>query len=429
MDSDVEEVANVQVRPRVVRRPVPVRSQVSATYESVDSESDDDDFFRLHQQTSAALESDSNSTPPSPDVAASEEESHVVDLDSDSDVDSTSDIEKNAVVGEKRKHAGEDAPNTRSRSVSLTPPPSAPHHEPAPNVPAPAPFIHTFELDSDTDTRDLDPSLQAVIQSTPIAHARSQPQENSPAPRTPRPALERVQIEFQFMYDPEFLAHELPLLWDPRRWGRIRSPATIEKKLQEHVAVVVFTTDVVATAVAAYSDIFVVDVLATDPVLMDRMTRVFPTSTLASLGDKLAVYIKVFPRSVYNRRREREAVEMARVEGEREQARRDLEMVQELRQAGDTLPSENLNLGHEDNSSNNISGIRIKIRDKAGRDTLLLVTAATKVQSVVENYCKLAQLQPGTKVRLEFDDEALDPSDTIGNTEIEDDDMLTAFCI
>ncbi|KAJ1756877.1 hypothetical protein LPJ54_006690, partial [Coemansia sp. RSA 1824] len=69
------------------------------------------------------------------------------------------------------------------------------------------------------------------------------------------------------------------------------------------------------------------------------------------------------------------------------------------------------------------------IRDKAGRDTLLLVTAATKVQAVVENYCKLAQLPPNTRVRLEFDDEALDPNDTIGSTEIEDDDMLTAYCI
>ncbi|KAJ1800887.1 hypothetical protein LPJ77_006097, partial [Coemansia sp. RSA 2523] len=191
----------------------------------------------------------------------------------------------------------------------------------------------------------------------------------------------------------------------------------------EHVAVVVFTTDVVAVAVAAYSDIFVVDVLATDPVLMDRSMRVFPTSTLASLGDKLAVYIKVFPRTVYNRMREREAVEMARVEGEREQARRDLEMVRELQHTGDTQ------ILSEPVYEQSTQGIRIKIRDKAGRDTLLLVTAATKVQAVVENYCKLAQLPPNTRVRLEFDDEALDPNDTIGSTEIEDDDMLTAYCI
>ncbi|KAJ2496053.1 hypothetical protein GGH96_006085 [Coemansia sp. RSA 1972] len=415
MDSDVEEVT--VTRPRVIRRPVPVRN-VSALH-GAESESDDDDFFRLHQKT-LPVDSDSSSNAPSPEVAAAEpNEEQVVDLDSDSDVDSASDIETNAVVGEKRKHT-EDAPNPRSRSVSLTPPPTAPRQEPALNAPAPAPHIHTYDLDSDADTRDLDPSLRAVIQSTPT-HTRT---SDSPAPRTPRPALERVQIEFQFMYDPEFLTHELPLLWDPRRWGRVRSPATIEKKLQEHVAVVVFTSDIVATAVAAYSDIFVVDVLATDPVLMDRITRVFPTSTLASLGDKLAVYIKVFPRSVYNRRREREAVEMARVEGERKQAERDMEMVREL-QMGDT-PSESV---YEEQEKSAPQGIRIKIRDKAGRDTLLLVTGATKVQAVVENYCKLAQVPPNTRVRLEFDDEALDPNDTIGSTEIEDDDMLTAFCI
>ncbi|KAJ2136056.1 hypothetical protein IW136_004044, partial [Coemansia sp. RSA 678] len=258
MDSDVEEVVSVSsvTRPRVIRRPVPVRSQASAqAYGSAESESDDDDFFRLHLQTSAPLESNSsNSNVSSPKIAASEEESHVVDSDSSSDIDSASDIETNdAVTGEKRKLTG-NAPNPRSRSVSLTPPPTAPH-VPTPNVPVPTQFIHTYELDSDTDTRDLDPSLRAVIQSTPT-HTSLSRTSNSPAPRTPRPALERVQIEFQFMYDPEFLNHELPTLWDPRRWGRIRSPATIEKKLQEHVAVVVFTTDVVATAVAAYSDIF-----------------------------------------------------------------------------------------------------------------------------------------------------------------------------
>ncbi|KAJ2130943.1 hypothetical protein GGF48_001793 [Coemansia sp. RSA 921] len=426
MDSDVEEVVSVSsvtsvTRPRVIRRPVPVRSQTSAqAYGSAESESDDDDFFRLHQQMAPIESNDSSSSNAHlPEIAASEEESHVVESDSSSDIDSTSEIETNdAVTGEKRKHTGNAHP--RSRSVSLTPPPTAPHI-PTPNVPVPTQFIHTFELDSDTDTRDLDPSLRAVIQSTPTHTSLSR--TNSPAPRTPRPALERVQIEFQFMYDPEFLTHELPTLWDPRRWGRIRSPATIEKKLQEHVAVVVFTTDVVAVAVAAYSDIFVVDVLATDPVLMDRSMRVFPTSTLASLGDKLAVYIKVFPRTVYNRMREREAVEMARVEGEREQARRDLEMVRELQQTGDTQSLS------EPVFEQSTQGIRIKIRDKAGRDTLLLVTAATKVQAVVENYCKLAQLPPNTRVRLEFDDEALDPNDTIGSTEIEDDDMLTAYCI
>ncbi|KAJ2433557.1 hypothetical protein IWW46_006348, partial [Coemansia sp. RSA 2440] len=113
--------------------------------------------------------------------------------------------------------------------------------------------------------------------------------------------------------------------------------------------------------------------------------------------------------------------------GEREQARRDLEMVRELQQTGDTqiLTSEPV----YEQSAQSTQGIRIKIRDKAGRDTLLLVTAATKVQAVVENYCKLAQLPPNTRVRLEFDDEALDPNDTIGSTEIEDDDMLTAYCI
>ncbi|KAJ2417804.1 hypothetical protein GGF41_005296, partial [Coemansia sp. RSA 2531] len=63
----------------------------------------------------------------------------------------------------------------------------------------------------------------------------------------------------------------------------------------------------------------------------------------------------------------------------------------------------------------------------SGKDTLLLVTTATTVQAIIDNYVNMAGLSAKTAVTLEFDDERLDPSSTIGDTEVEDDDMLTAF--
>ncbi|KAJ2628058.1 hypothetical protein H4R22_004095, partial [Coemansia sp. RSA 1290] len=242
----------------------------------------------------------------------------------------------------------------------------------------------------------------------------------------------KVQIEFRFMFDPEFLASELPCMWEKQRWGRVKptSTKTIEKKLNGQVAVIAFTSDLVANALKAYSDAFYVDVLATDPVLMNGTMRVFPTSTVASLGSDLAFYIKVFPRSVYNRWHEREALEKARLAQEREQARKDMEMVRALQEHAAAHGVDELQDSDENEQPGDApaaGGIRIKIRDRAGRDTLLLVTAETSVETVIRNYRQLAKLPEATSIQLEFDDEALDPSDTIGDTEIEDDDMLTAI--
>ncbi|KAJ2315906.1 hypothetical protein IWW52_003912 [Coemansia sp. RSA 2704] len=479
-DSDIEEVLSPpKHRPRVVRRPIPVRaksttsgqnsSQAAALSDSDDE--DDEDFFRFRPAPAALQESEgdaqlaeTNGTKKSAADTSSADD--IVDLDNSDDDDDDDDEDdsgqsQESVAGEKRKHeenaGGEQMRRVRSRSVSLTPPPEAPRQsEPAPvftrkNNAA----DNYYMLESDSEAagppyanRELDPALQAVIQSEALSASAGRSTESgshapsprphgaaSPAPQLSRGTLERVQIEFQFMFDPAFLQYELPAMWDKRRWGRVKptSHKTIEKKLDEHIAVVAFTSDIMAKALKAYSDIFLVDVLATDPVLMDRTMRVFPTSTLSSLGDRPAFYIKVYPRSVYNRLREQEAFEQEQLALEREQTRKELEMVRELQQnaaASDDLDQDIMHSETEDAgeaAGNTAEGIRLKIRDKAGKDTLLLVTPATTVKAVIENYRKLAQLDASMKIRLEFDDEALNPSDTIGNTEVEDDDMLTAF--
>ncbi|KAJ2826193.1 hypothetical protein IWW50_002489, partial [Coemansia erecta] len=496
-DSEIEEIVTAtpsRFKPRVVRRPVPVRAQsMQANNGGDDSDDSDEDFFRLHQ---GAPEEDANSTASdgnsshgggdkqqtpqaTRDIAANVS---VVDLDDSDDEDSEDEnidddddddddigfYSQESSTGGKRKHLGGDTGGrkVRSRSVSLTPPPEAPGarngHSVSAHPSQTSGSVHVVEesdacslLDTSAhwSTRELDPSLQAVIQSDAAPAHTSRISSSSPhildSPSTlrttaPRPiALEKVQVEFEFIFDETFLDHELPQLWDPQRWGRVRSRTTIEKKLSEHIAVVAFTSDAVDKALRAYSDIFVVDVMATDPVLlMDRTMRVFQMSLLASLGDKLAFYIKVFPRSVFNRRRQKELLEQEQLAIEREQARRDLEMVQELRQnAAQTDDGDDEDIMYSDGEAGNdggdggaaaapaatAGGIRIKIRDRAGKDTLLLVTAATGVGVVIENYRKLAGLDASVNVRLEFDDEALDPSTTIGDTDLEDDDMLTAY--
>jgi hypothetical protein len=48
------------------------------------------------------------------------------------------------------------------------------------------------------------------------------------------------------------------------------------------------------------------------------------------------------------------------------------------------------------------------------------------IQSIITQYIHSKQLDKNVKVRLEFEGEQLDPTQCIGDTEVEDGDMLTA---
>ncbi|KAJ2158214.1 hypothetical protein GGF46_003926 [Coemansia sp. RSA 552] len=476
-DSEIEEIRPApKPTPRVVRRPVPVRAKGNhasgaastlggaGVYDSA-SDTDDEDFFRLCRPNDKdeEEEEEARNTQPSDsghrDAGRATPATPVADIvdveDSEEDSESAEEYGEQSPassVGEKRKHTdnGSQPKRARSRSVSLTPPPGQPAEQDSDSDES---VVYTVDDELSVpskvrrpslDIDGLDPALQAVIRSREQSDGLSSSSVGVSSPnaqadlasRTRSGALEKVQVEFQFIYDDEFLSRELGELWEQRRWGRVtvNSPARITKKLNERIAVVVYTTDLMEKALAAFASVFVVDVLATDPVLMNRTMRVFPTSSLGSLGDKLAYYLKVYPRSVYNRYREHEALEQAKLAMEREQVQRDLELVRVLRQnateADDALDHTE-EVGKDDGGAveeaPGEAGIRIKIRDKDGKDTLLRVAPTATIGAVIANYRKLAGISEGVAVVLEFDDEALDPDDVISSTEIEDDDMLTAF--
>ncbi|KAJ2770507.1 hypothetical protein IWQ57_002631, partial [Coemansia nantahalensis] len=382
-DSEVEEIAPQPApRPRAVRRPVPVRTASSGApgpggsgaAAGASDDSDDDDFFRWRRRPPAppAAESVGGAAESLGASVMREEAAAPPSLECLSDACSTGSA--GAAAEDTGLHAKRKSPDSdsesepevqlpRSRSVSLTPPPF--QRPPADAHSAQSGLeegIYVGDSDSEqsaervqprarrhiTDISSLDPALQAVLMSgeageraggsAPMARpefgdglqARG---SLSPAPARTRAGgvLEKVQVEFQFAFDDEFLNTELPRFWEAKRWRRIKihERAKVTKKLNEHIAVIVFMCDTMDKALRAYSATFVLDVLAMDPVLMNRTMRVFPMSTMASLGDKLAHYITVFPRSVYNRVREREALERAR---EMEQSRRHLEAVRQLEQ-------------------------------------------------------------------------------------------------
>ncbi|KAJ1898677.1 hypothetical protein LPJ66_002609 [Kickxella alabastrina] len=477
-DSEVEEVSSrPSLTPRVTRRPVPIlprrvsgsadnNSGANRTPYTNDSDSDGSDdasFFRLRQpaintpivesetNNNASFESSPNkSQPVGGSLDPSEGESSSSSDDGDDSVCE--------VVSVKRKYSDSETSletsKRRARSVSLTPPPGDSAGKRQISVPVPAGAKMTavcgqqqgssggdaLLLDSDNETtplnnqcsqkqdraqihqwdtgmQDLDPSLQAAMFNNDTSGVS---------------LLERVQVEFQLVYDAEFLSIDVPAMWNPKRWARVKpgDQDKITKKLNNRIAVVVFSNDTVGRALQAFSDNFTIDVMATDPVLKHNSMRIFLTSKLSSLGNLPVFYVKVFPRSVFNRMMEKDHMARQRQDMELEQAERDLELVHRLRQnAGEASESvdttDNADCGLAESASAPV-GIRIKIRDSQGKDVLLMVAPTTTVQSIIDNYCKIAGLPAGTQVSLEFDDEKLNPKATVGETDIEDDDMLSA---
>ncbi|KAJ1723053.1 hypothetical protein LPJ53_002579 [Coemansia erecta] len=457
-DSEVEVVPSPpKITPRAVRRPLPARSSHDNDGGSSSSDSDDDVSFFTYRRPPVTLADlpepnasgeraaegkNGNVEPlhgPRGAFSDSSDSGNVVDSsDSDSEVEEVNGSEAHSGGrgrgrgggAKRRRHSGgsdddsgAEGQSKRSRSVSVTPPPDT-SVRPAPRAPIRNMLARAFPAEpisvpESTDTSDLDPSLLAAIT------AASTPGATDPA------LAEKVQVEFQLVYDEQFLSADVPLTWDSKRWGRVKPHESqkILKKLNERVAVVVFASDPVAKALQVFSDNFPVDVAATDPVLVQSAaTRVFLTSRVASLGKAPVHYVRVFPRSVYGRVKAHEALVSRQREAEREEMSRDMEIARELRRNVGADEVEVVDEEQQQQEEGPPEGaIRIKIRNKEGKDQLLMVMPTTTVQSVIDNYRKMAGLAEDAAVRLEFDDEKLDPASTIGETEIEDDDMLTVF--
>ncbi|KAJ3024757.1 UNVERIFIED_CONTAM: hypothetical protein HDU68_007811 [Siphonaria sp. JEL0065] len=67
--------------------------------------------------------------------------------------------------------------------------------------------------------------------------------------------------------------------------------------------------------------------------------------------------------------------------------------------------------------------LHIKVRDRSQTTHELKVKPTTKISAIIDAFAKLVD-KPASSIRLEFDHEILDPSSTIEECEIEDDDLI-----
>ncbi|KAF9970031.1 hypothetical protein BGZ73_007392 [Actinomortierella ambigua] len=85
--------------------------------------------------------------------------------------------------------------------------------------------------------------------------------------------------------------------------------------------------------------------------------------------------------------------------------------------------------GEDQENSEDSEFLFIKIRGKDTTDERMRVKKSTTVAAISNAYKKLKKIAANTIVRLEFDDETLPPQSTMADTDVEDDDMLTATLV
>ncbi|KAH3669084.1 hypothetical protein OGAPHI_001680 [Ogataea philodendri] len=76
----------------------------------------------------------------------------------------------------------------------------------------------------------------------------------------------------------------------------------------------------------------------------------------------------------------------------------------------------------ETTTSDNYFSIKLKGRDR--KEVRARVNPDTRIEAIARFYLQKCGLGPETQVRLIFDDEALDPGQTVGQTELEDDYLV-----
>ncbi|KAJ1953178.1 hypothetical protein EC988_003139 [Linderina pennispora] len=463
-DSEVEETVQprIAVQPRRVSRPLPTRVEIGSS-ESEEEDDEDESFFRRRGPAEAASAGEQSSQVPTQSSGYIDiGDSLLLDESDASEDEESSASQTNKHILESNGDEEQEV-RKRARSVSLTPPPELPEkRQPTKRrmsvvdvdtISVPAMATPPRSHQQPADLSGLDPALRAAIMSgngdgsstgSPCESRflQGDVQPSSEVALSPAMKLaEKVTLEFDFIFDEAFMDTELPALWDKTRWRRTRitNKKAVDKRLRERLAIQVFATDPIEKALRVYASNFAVDVMRTSPILMSDSIRVFPTSSVLSLGAKPIFYIKVYPRNVFSRTKASETIERMQRETEYRQAQSERERMRELygdnvdtsvlsqaeamAELDESLQADTPASGDQDGAGT----IRIKIRDREGRDTLLRVAPTTVVQTIIDHYRQIAKLPESTTIVLEFDDERLEPGVALADTEIEDDDMLTAI--
>ncbi|KAF9935108.1 hypothetical protein BGZ75_002160 [Mortierella antarctica] len=426
----------------------PTSSQGAATSPSRQKRMNEDDFFnkaRYYRDIVKVQEKDPEMEDNSAlDSMLAVNDAPLSDLEDDITPKKAPEVVK---VPEKSK---------RKRELSLTPPPELPtqYRRVDPVYPHPSTSIGLIDLDDDNGRNDdLDPELasiaaqitstsqqsvegaspagagsassqQGLSQSSVSQISNSQPSASSPAfttiPTTNDTASqgstsalasqgddgsesELVNILLMWMEHPQ-TANEPP--YSPLH-------AEVIAKLKTPIKVVVKANKSFRDMMEHYCRLKYLPM--SEVVFTFRNARLMPSSTPQSLNFPQYAVIEVYKNDTYKWLKDQRAMKLEELE------RQEAELA---RMQAPTDSSESSATQQDSEDADAGQFLYIKLRGKDTTDLKIRVKPSTTAEAILSHYKIQKKMDADVLVKLEFDDEVMDPSTTIGSTDIEDDDML-----
>ncbi|PVU92110.1 hypothetical protein BB560_006078 [Smittium megazygosporum] len=146
--------------------------------------------------------------------------------------------------------------------------------------------------------------------------------------------------------------------------------------------------------------------------------KIYTSVTPSAINPNKKIVLDVYPKEVHNR--------YLSYKKDLEESLTVFDTLRSDKQSDFRMVDSTTDINQIDNFNQSASEmIKIKIRNKLGEDKFIKIAKETKVKRIIEMYCEMSKITFTPKVFLYFDDEKLDPEISIGETEIEDEDMVT----
>ncbi|KAG0329598.1 hypothetical protein BG000_012027 [Podila horticola] len=362
-----------------------------------------------------------------------------------------------------KEKAKADTEHKRKRKLSLTPPPEAPvfHYKPAYDTPkptAPPSKYDTIDLDDDDDEDDvqeLDPELASIAQklskrvmtrnasddamlSPTLQHASSQSYSSSSSQpgsglQSPNSSQDHSSSQQETPPVATTPAFDINIMIRKIRDPRLVVPPEMESvmwEIEKPIKYIIKSDQPFRTSMEMYCR--QKHTQLAEVVFALRGNRLLPSSTPQTIDCPLIAVIDVFEADAFKYHKEQEklheAQRLAQMEMElaqhQQQAEMEKQKEEEARKKAEQA-SANDEGEDEDDKVEEEEFLFIKLRGLDTQDEKLKVKKSTTVEAVLKHYRRLKKLDSDTPVHLSWDDEDLDPISTIGDTDVEDDDMLT----
>ncbi|KAG0074815.1 Protein esc2 [Podila epicladia] len=365
-----------------------------------------------------------------------------------------------------KEKAKADTELKRKRNLSLTPPPEAPvfHYKPAYDAPrstAPQPSKYdTIDLDDDDDddVQELDPELASIAQKLSkrvmtrtasddamlsptlqpsgsqsyFSSSSSQPgsrlqspnssQDHSGSQETPpmstTPAID-INIMIRKIRDPR-------LVVPPEM-------ESVMREIEKPIKFIIKSDQPFRTSMELYCR--QKHTQLAEVVFALRGNRLLPSSTPQTVDCPLIAVLDVYEVDAFKYYKEQEKLQdaqrLAQMEMELAQYQQQEEIEKQKEEEEARKKAERDSANGEDEEEEEEDKVEeeeflfIKLRGLDTQDEKLRVKKSTTIEAVLKHYRRLKKLDPDTPVHLSWDDEDLDPTSTIGDTDVEDDDMLS----